>query len=194
MRGWLIALGCGLAATAFPLQAASHDVVVAGIPQPGHIDISGHDLVLNGAGLRRFLFVRIYTAALYLPERQHDPRVVLDEDVPHSLQLTLLRDLSTEQNLDALKGGLVANNTPEALAAIRPEVDGFLGAIRGLHEVNRGTRIRLDYVPGDGTLVSVDNRHVGFIHGAAFNRALMKIWLGDAPVQASLKQALLGVN
>jgi hypothetical protein len=30
--------------------------------------------------------------------------------------------------------------------------------------------------------------------GKRFNRALMKIWLGEDPIQVSLKNALLGLN
>lgn len=194
MRNLLLAVCCSLALASPDVRAEPHDMDVAGVPQPEHISVLGRSLILNGAGLRRFLFMRVYTAALYLPERQHDSHAILNKDVPRSLQLILLRGLSTDQNLDALKAGLIANNTPEELEAIRPDVDRFLGFIRSLHEVTIGTSIRLDYQPGTGTLVSVNNHEVGTVYGAAFNRALMKIWLGEDPVQASLKQALLGVN
>lgn len=193
-RAWVSAVCFGLILATAPAVAGGQDQEVAGIPQPDRVSVSGHDLVLNGAGLRRILFVRVYTAALYLPDRQHDPKLILDRDAPRSLQLTLLHDLSTEQNLGALKGGLIANNTPEQMAAIRPEVDRFLGYIGSLHEVARGTVIRLDYQPGTGTLVGVNGRHVGTVAGAEFNQAMMRIWLGDNPVQLSLKQALLGEN
>jgi hypothetical protein len=193
VRKRFLAIGFGLA-IALQSRAATHDIEVAGIQLPDHISLSGSSLVLNGAGLRRFLFMRIYTAALYLPERQHDAAAILNNDLPHALRLTLLRDLSTEQNLEALKGGLIANNEPEALAAIRSDVDRFLGYIRSLHEVNAGTVIQLDYLPGLGTQVSVNHRFIGTVEGATFNRALMRIWLGNDPVQVSLKQALLGTN
>lgn len=165
---------------------------VAGVRLPDRVHVAGRDLVLNGAGLRKFLFMDIYVAALYLPERRRDTRDILNRDIPRSFQLTLLRDLSTQQNLDVLKEGLVANNSPDEIEAIQQEVDSFLGHIRSLREVPAGTAIQLSYVPGVGTSVSVNGRFLGAIPGEAFNRALLRIWLGNDPAEGKLKRALLG--
>lgn len=165
---------------------------VAGVPLPDHVSVAGHDLVLNGAGLRRILFLKVYVAALYLPAQHHEAREILDQDSPRALRLMLLRNLSTEQNLEALRDGLIANNSPEVLRAIEPEVEQFLGYIKSLKEVAKGTVIHLGYQPGQGTLVSVGERHLGTVPGSAFNRAVLRIWLGEDPVQTNLKRALLG--
>lgn len=165
---------------------------VAGIRLPDRVSVSGRDLVLNGAGLRRIFYMNLYVAALYLPERLHDTRDILNRDIPRSFQLTLLRDISTQQNLDVLKDGLVANNSPEEIEAIQQEVDNFLGYIRGLREVPAGTAIQLNYMPGIGTRVSVNGRFLGTIPGEAFNRAMLRIWLGNDPAEGNLKRALLG--
>jgi hypothetical protein len=53
-------------------------------------------------------------------------------------------------------------------------------------------RITLDWT-GAGTAVTVDGKAAGQpIAGEDFYRALLKIWLGEKPVQADLKKALLG--
>ena len=49
-------------------------------------------------------------------------------------------------------------------------------------------------MPDSGTRVSLDGSAKGTIAGQVFNRALMKVWLGDNPVQESLKKAMLGVG
>ena len=67
-----------------------------------------------------------------------------------------------------------------------------LALIQQVHEVPAGTAIRLDYLPGRGTHVRIGQRDLGVIPGERFNRALLKIWLGDNPIQLSLKKALLG--
>lgn len=165
---------------------------VAGVRLPDRVHVAGRDLVLNGAGLRKMMFMDLYVAALYLPERRQDTRDILNRDIPRSFQLTLLRDISTQQNLDVLKDGLISNNSPDEIEAIQQEVDSFLGHIRSLREVPAGTAIQLNYVPGIGTRMSANGRFLGAIPGEAFNRALLRIWLGEDPVQASLKKALLG--
>lgn len=193
--GWgrrLLLSACLAATFTCPAWATPHSSEVAGIQLPNRIRIAGQDLILNGAGLRRILLMKVYVAALYLPEPQHDARAILDGDIPRRLQLTLLHDLSTDQNLDALKGGLVANNNRAELESIRQEVDHFLAYIKALHELPAGTIIQLDYLPAAGTRLSVDSRYMGTIPGEAFYRAVLKIWLGEDPVQTGLKQALLG--
>lgn len=181
---------------AFPLlllSVATCGMEVAGVGLPPRMILEGQALLLNGAGVRRILLMEIYVAALYLPERRHSALAILEQDTPHRLQLTLLRDVSTHQNLDALKKGLIDNNGPEDLAAIQPAVERFLSYIQSLGEVPEGSTIQIDYFPGT-TRVSLNGRVLGSVPGKAFNRALLRIWLGDDPVQSSLKEALLGTK
>jgi long-chain acyl-CoA synthetase len=177
-----------------PAGATSPAQELAGVRVPAHVQVAGRDLVLNGAGLRRFLALNLYVAALYLPERSQRSGEILDRDMPRSLQVTLLRQLSTQKNLDVLKEGLYANNSPDDIEAINQEVERFLGLLRGLGEVPAGTTLQLNYLPGTGTHVSVNQRHLGTIPGEAFNRAVLRIWLGEDPAQAALKKALLGAT
>jgi len=83
------------------------------------------------------------------------------------------------------------NNTPAEMAAVKKESDQLVSLIRPFKQVGRSDVITLDFVDG-GTLLGWKGRSRGRIPGEAFNRALTKIWLGDQPVQADLKQALLG--
>jgi len=52
--------------------------------------------------------------------------------------------------------------------------------------------IALDWT-GSATQLSIDGKPTGRpIEGEDFYRALLRIWLGDKPVQEDLKRALLG--
>jgi hypothetical protein len=155
--------------------------------------VGGQELVLNGAGLRSLFGFRVYVAALYLARPGHETAQVLDQDVPRRMLLTMLRDTSTARDLDVLKGGLAANNTAEEITAIQGQVDHFLGLIRQVQEIPAGTAILLDYLPGVGTRVRIGGRELGTIQGERFNRAILRIWLGNDPIQLSLKKALLGL-
>jgi hypothetical protein len=173
-------------------HAHSREVSVGGVRLSDHTTLAGSDLVLNGAGLRRLFGFQVYVAALYLPDYHHDATGILGGDAPRRLQLTLLRDITTQQNLDALKDGLVANNSPSEIQAVSKEVTRFLDLLRQVDRIPAGTVIRLDYQPGVGTQLGVGNATLGTIPGERFNRALLKIWLGEDPIQVSLKRALLG--
>lgn len=176
------------------LTATARDLYVAGIPVADQATVSGQRLQLNGSGVRTLLGFRVYVAALYLPMPMRDAARILDGDTARRLHVTLLRDTTTEQNLDALKDGLTDNNTPEELAAIQSEVELFFSLIRQVHEVPAGTRIVLDYLPGSGTHLKIGARSLGTIPGERFNRAVLKIWLGADPIQVSLKKSLLGID
>jgi hypothetical protein len=61
-----------------------------------------------------------------------------------------------------------------------------------LQEAKKGMAILLDWQPGTGTVISVDGKTRGKpIPGEDFYRALLRIWLGERPVQDDLKKALL---
>ena len=162
--------------------------------QMAGIEIADGKLRLNGTGVRRMFGFRVYVAALYLPEPAHSASQVLERDQPRRLQITLLRDTSTEQNIDALKGGLIDNNSEAELDAIQNEVSHFLASLHQVHEVPTGTVIQIDYLPGKGTHTRVGRHDLGLVPGERFNRALLKIWLGENPIQHSLKQSLLGME
>lgn len=163
----------------------------APIPET-RVRLEGIELQLNGAGYRNYLFLDIYQVALYLPRRLADPRAVLGDDMPRRIRIALLRDISAERDAEFLLGGLEDNNTPAELAAIRPQLDHFLALIRTLGTVPKDSVVLLDYLPRVGTRVWLNQRLLETVPGAAFNRAVLKIWLGEQPIQENLKKALLG--
>jgi long-chain acyl-CoA synthetase len=58
-------------------------------------------------------------------------------------------------------------------------------------DVKANDVLTLDFVDG-GTKVAVNGETQGIIAGAAFNRALSRIWLGDKPAHRKLKAAMRG--
>ena len=66
----------------------------------------------------------------------------------------------------------------------------FTGAAIGF-KVREGDTIAIDF-SADGVAVELNGEARGKVAGAGFARALLKVWLGEKPVDASLKKALLG--
>jgi long-chain acyl-CoA synthetase len=104
----------------------------------------------------------------------------------------LLRDLSAEQLFAALSEGLRNNHAQDELAKLDPQVMQLEGIFKAVKAAKNGDVILLDYVPGAGTRVTVNAEVRGVIPGEEFNRALLRVWLGDQPADASLKKAMLG--
>ena len=64
-----LVLAAALTLSAVTASAAT----VAGVNIADTTTVNGQNLVLNGAGLRKKLFIKVYTGALYLPAKQANP-------------------------------------------------------------------------------------------------------------------------
>jgi hypothetical protein len=179
-----------LALVALPDHAFAHPGQAVQLNARSRLDNA--ELVLNGTGIRNFLFLDVYQVALFLPRKLSDPQDVLNNTMPRRIRISLLRDVSAERDVEMLLDGMKANNTAEELAAIQAPLDHFLRLIRSLGTVAKGSVVQLDYLPEVGTRVWLNQQFLGNVPGAAFNRALLKIWLGEQPIQKNLKRALLG--
>jgi hypothetical protein len=149
-------------------------------------------LQLNGAGVRSRLLFKVYVAALYLPARQTRADAVLAAPPPRRMQLVMLRDLSADTFSEALHKGLSSNASAPQLAALAPRLAEFDVLLKSQGEAREGAVYTLDDTPA-GMQLSVNGKPIGKpIVGADFFRALLSVWLGEHPVQADLKRALLG--
>jgi hypothetical protein len=167
---------------------------VEGVKLPDKVRVSdaGPELALNGAGVRKRVFFRVYVGALYLQRKQSDAGAALADTGPKRVAMFLLRDLGADQLLSALKEGLADNHTPDQLAKFEPQVKQLEGIFNAVKAAKTGDVILLDYLPGAGTRVMVNRDDKGTVPGEDFNRALLRIWLGENPVDGSLKKAMLG--
>jgi long-chain acyl-CoA synthetase len=163
---------------------------VGGVKLDDKLTVGGQELVLNGAGIRTKLVFKVYVAGLYVPAKASSVAAVL-EKAPRRIQLTLMRDVSAEEFVEALVDGIKANTTAAELAAAKAGIDQLSAIGKALGQVKEKDVVTLDFVDG-GTKMAVNGAAKGTIPGEAFNRALLKIWLGDNPVQADLKKAMLG--
>ncbi len=149
-------------------------------------------LVLNGAGVRTRLFFKVYVGALYLQKKTASAEGVLADPGAKRVAMHMLRDLGADQLFSAFNEGLKKNHTPEQLVPLEPQVRQLEGIFNAVKAARKGDSIVLDYLPGAGTRVTVNGDDKGTIPGEAFNRALLRIWLGEEPADAALKKAMLG--
>lgn len=163
-----------------------------GVKLADSVHVGSRELQLNGAGVRSKLIFDLYIAALYLGEKTTSATAVLDGAVEQRMALHLLRDIGTSHLLGALNNAIKANHTARELAALNANLIEFTALFSTMDEVKKGQIITLDYLPETGIQVSVDGALKGTVAGAAFHRALLKVWLGEKPAQDDLKIKLLG--
>ncbi|MGH8661412.1 MAG: chalcone isomerase family protein [Burkholderiales bacterium] len=165
---------------------------IEGVNLPDKVQVAGSELALNGAGVRTRVFFKVYVGALYLQRKAGSTEAVLGDAGSKRIAMHLLRDLEAEQLLSAFNDGLKKNHAPGELAKLEPQVKQLDAIFAAVKAVKKGDAVLLDYLPGAGTRVTVRGEDKGTIAGEAFNRALLRIWLGEQPAEASLKKAMLG--
>jgi hypothetical protein len=165
---------------------------VSGVTLPETVTVGSEDgrVLLNGAGVRKKLFVKVYVGALYLNEKVHSAEEVLDNSGPKRIVMHFLyKELGSEKLVQAWEDGFSANQGAAAMEALRDRLEKFNGLFPAVHS---GDAIELDILPGKGTVVSLNGAERGVVEGEDFSRALLEVWLGAKPADKGLKKALLG--
>jgi len=166
---------------------------VSGVRLEDKAQVESRDVVLNGAGLRtRFRVVKVYVIGLYLPEKKSDASAVLALAGPKRAEIHMLRDVGADTFTDALVEGLKANHSEADYKALEPRVKELSDTMAQIGEAKKDMVIALDWT-GGGTILVVNGKPAGKpIAGEDFYKALLRIWIGDKPVQDDLKKSLLG--
>lgn len=189
MRRMVVAMS--LAVAALGVQAAE----VGGVKLEDKLRLSpnGPELVLNGAGIRTRVFFKVYVGGLYLTEKKGAAADVLALAGPKRVSMTMLRDLTAQQLSEALAEGMRNNASAAEQDALKARINELLGIMNALGEAKTGDTVLLDFLPDSGTRVVVNGQPRGKpIAGEDFYRALLKIWLGERPVDEDLKKGMLG--
>jgi hypothetical protein len=190
MRTLVTLLFSPLILASFPVTAAT----VNGVEIPDALTAVNDSpaLILNGAGVRKKLFLDIYVGALYLPVKSSEAEAILTASGPACVTMHFLyREVSREKIIDAWEDGLAANHGAAEMQALRPQLDQFNALFSTMH---KGEVIRICYLPGTGTEVRINGERRGTVEGETFFRALLGIWLGAHPVSNDLKQGMLGID
>ena len=162
---------------------------VAGVKIDDQARVADTELFLAGAGLRKRVFFQVYAIGLYVRDRKADP---ISQPGPKRVQIHMLRDVGADTFTEALAEGIKANHSEAEAKALEPRVKQLASTIAEIKEAKKGMTIALDW-NASATQVVIDGKAAGRpIEGEDFYRALLRIWLGDKPVQDDLKRALSG--
>lgn len=183
----------GLAALCLCAVFAAHAAEVAGVKIDERAKVGAAELVLNGAGLRKRAFFQVYAMGLYLAERKPAAADAIAAPGAKRVAIYMLRDVDAATFTEALVDGMRPNHDEATMKSLEPRIAELSAIMNELKEARKGMAILLDWQPGTGTVVSVEGKPRGKpIAGEDFYRALLRVWLGERPVQDDLKKALLG--
>jgi len=155
--------------------------------------VGGQELHLNGAGLRTRAFFKVYAAGLYVPQETSSATALLAQKGPRRVVIAMLRDVEGEKFSGAVSDGLEANHTPQQLAGLAPQIESLQANLKAIGEAKKGDAIHFEFTQEAGTRILVNGQQKGAaIMGTDFFTAVLRVWIGDEPVDPGLKEELLG--
>ena len=191
-----IAIRClaGLA-LAVGLAGAAQAIEVGGLKFDDTVKVAGKELKVNGGGVRTRFVVKVYSLVLYLPEKKDTAAGVLESPGPRRFSLGLLREVTGEELGQAFMAGITANTDKAERSKFVNQLAQFGEAFVNIPQAKKGDIINVDWVPDTGTVMTFNGKPIGEpLKDIAFYNAVLKIWLGDKPVDTSLKPQLLGAK
>lgn len=161
-------------------------------------ELEGTELVKNGTGSRTMRIIgSVYDATLWVPAefQGKSAKEIIEADEPSAVTIQITsRLISRKRFVSAVSEGFekaaesqYSTDKSEQFLALFDDVD-----------INNGDQINLFYTPKSGVEASFqcgetkETSSLGTISGLDLKQALFAIWLGPEPVQASLRDDMLG--
>ncbi|MEM0575427.1 chalcone isomerase family protein [Flavobacterium polysaccharolyticum] len=177
----------------FSKGIAQEKFSVNGVTVPRTIDFENQKLQLNGFGSRTKFWTEVYVQALYLSQLSEDAKDILDSDTNMGIRLQITSSLVSSQKLSkSLHKGMVKSIGEQNLPQFKMQLD-LLEKLLNREATVENDAFNLIYSSNEkAILVYKNNQLEGKIPGFDFKKAFFGIWLSNNPVDAELKDALLG--
>lgn len=171
-----------------PTQA---QVTINGVKLPATLKAGDSEISLNGGGIRKKLFFKLYVGGLYLQNKSSDAKAIIDADEAMAVKLQITSGMISSENMsEAINEGF-DNSTGGNVAPIKDKISKFVDTFKK-SEIVEGNVFDIVYVPGKGVESYKDGKLQSTIEGLDFKEALFGIWLSDKPADEDLKEAMLG--
>jgi hypothetical protein len=181
--------------TAFILsfgQSSFAQKTINGVTLPATIKKDNAELLLNGKGVRKKVFFKLYVAGLYLQAKTSNGYEVIMNDKEMMMRLTITSGMISSENMsEAIEEGfqksMNGNTDP-----LKDKIDVFISTFKK-EEIKEGDVFEIWYTPNTGVQPYKNGKLQNTIPGMDFKKALFGIWFSGNPVDADLKKGLLGL-
>ena len=173
-------------------HATAATIDVAGVKFEEVIDQRGSKLVLNGAGVRYKAVFKVYSAGLYLPKKTSSPEEALSMAGAKRISITMLRDIDSTELGKLFTRGVEDNAPKTEMSKLIPGLIRMSQVFSDQKKLMAGESFTFEWVPGTGGVLTVKGKVQGEpFKETEFFTALLRIWLGPAPADFKLKEALM---
>ncbi len=157
---------------------------------PENLTVDNQKLVLNGVGIRKKLFIKVYQASLYLPEKTSSIDTILSMPGTKNVRMNILHSkIAAKKSRAAWLKGIKNNLSETDFNSNKNSLDLFNALFPDLHKADQ---VDISFHPGTGTKLTINGEFLGTVPGDDFFSALLMIWLGDKPADRHLKKNMVG--
>ena len=159
------------------------------------IRVANMKLILNGAGIRYKTFLKVYAAGLYLNTKTSDANIALTQGGTKRIVIIILRDLNQDEFGRGFMAGIQQNTEKAERLKLVGQFLRLGEMFASSPEIKKGDILNIDWSPEVGTLFTLNGKKMAEAYpDPAFYHALLRLWLGEKPLDNALKKALLGEN
>lgn len=161
---------------------------VAGVNVAPTVSVHQRTLTLNGAGIRKKLFVKVYVGSLYTERKVTTPAQLVADPGEKLVRMSFVyKKVEKEKIVEAFTEGLT-NNSP--IARWSADAKAFLSWFKS--DFVAGDTVDI-FISPDGTVSATHNGKVlGTFRNPDVARAVLLIWFGEKPADGGLKKGMLG--
>ncbi len=154
--------------------------------------VSDRTLRLNGLGLRGVAWIKAFVAGLYLAAPSKDSAQILTMPGPKRLRLKIMLQAPSHELTKSLTGRIEDHESEAVRAQLADRLSRLAGLIDGIGDLHPGDALDLDYLPDQGISLRLNERVIGApVAGDDLYRAVLKIFVGEHPVDKRMKEGLL---
>lgn len=155
--------------------------------------VAGQRLLRNGAGFRMKGATKVSQIEIFAAKKFTSLEELNRLEGPKRVVISLLSDAPANFMGKGLTRGIEDNTPKSEFSALVPMLIRMGETFNQHKTLSAGSKVLIDWVPGQGMVLTIN----GVVQGepfreAALFRAMMGIWLGPVPVDAELKDRLLG--
>jgi len=161
---------------------------VAGVNVAPTVSARQKTLTLNGAGIRKSFFIKVYVGSLYTERKVTTPAQLLADPGEKLIRMNFVyKKVEKEKIIKAFAEGL-ANNSPAV--ARSAEAKAFLSSFKD--DFVAGDTVDIFLSPGGTVAASHNGKALWTVRSPALAQGVLLIWFGEKPADGSLKKGMLG--
>jgi hypothetical protein len=181
------------AAVLLPVPAISATLDVGGVKVEDTLSIYNNTLLLNGAGLVSNGKAPGYVVQIYAKQKFKTLEQLFAVPGPKRLVLTAVKEVDTGPIVKMFNRSVDAIASKNDMAKLIPGLISIGEIFKANRVLKPGDVMTLDWVPISGMVIYLDGKLQGQPYREAeLFKAGMGVWMGEYPVDAKVKDALMG--